>query len=282
MERELWQQLYRIVTSLDSFDWRGLYRASEILMVFFWAVVHDRPTSWACERENWTTPPPHLPDQSTVSRRSRTSSVQALLALVEKQLKGDAHTWWVQHMDSKPLVVGTYSKDDEATWGRAGNGYARGYKLHVVWGPGPLPSQWCIAGMNEGDALVARRELLPKMSGGGYLVGDKQFDSNLLHAAAAAHGYQVVAQQKRAGRALGHRSHEPSRLRSLALVRQPFGKALLESRQQIERRFGSLTCTFAGLGPLPAWVRRPHRVKLWVQAKLIFNALRSLAAPAPA
>lgn len=275
MERELWLQLYRIVVSLDRFSWRGLYRASEIAMVFLWAVVHDRPTSWACQAENWSVAPKHLPPQSTMSRRLRSSSVQELLSAVETHLRGGARQWWVQQMDSKPLVVGSYSKDTNAAWGRAGNGYARGYKLHAIWGPGPLPSCWCIAPMNQGDAPVARQLIAELSRGGGYLVGDKQFDSNPLHATAAALGYQVVAQQKRTSRRLGHRPHHPARLRALELVQTPFGQALLEFRKQIERRFGTLTCTSVGLGPLPAWVRRPSRVRLWVQAKLLFNALRS-------
>jgi hypothetical protein len=273
MEHELWLQLYRIVVLRDKFGWRGLYRTSEIVMVFLWAVVHDRPTAWACRAENWPVPPRHLPVQSTMSRRLRSPAVLALLSAVETHLAGDARHWWVQQMDSKPLVVGSYSKDTNATLGRACKGYARGYKLHAIWGPGPLPSCWCIAPMNQGDAPIARH-LLAGLPGGGYLVGDKQFDSNPLHATAAALGYQVVAQQKRAGRSLGHCPHHPARLRSLELVQQPFGQALLEFRKQIERRFGTLTCSSAGLGPLPAWVRRPHRVHLWVQTKLLINALR--------
>ncbi|HEY7311236.1 MAG TPA: hypothetical protein VH643_17880, partial [Gemmataceae bacterium] len=30
----------------------------------------------------------------------------------------------------------------------------------------------------------------------------------------------------------------------------------------------------AGLGPLPAWVRRLHRVRTWVWAKLLINGVR--------
>ncbi len=274
MERELWLKLYRIVVSLDRFPWRGLYRASEIVMIFLWAVVHDRPTSWACQAKNWSVPPQHLPAQSTMSRRLRASDVRQLLDAVEAFLGGDARQWWVQLMDSKPLTVGNCSKDRNATWGRAARALQRGYKLHAIWGPGPLPSCWCIAPMNRGDAPTAR-QLLAKLSGSGYLVGDKQFDSNPLHAVATAMGYQVVAEQKRVGRNLGHCRQQPARLRALALVKTDFGKALLTYRKQIERRFGTLTCTSSGFGPLPAWVRRPHRVHLWVQAKLLINAVRS-------
>src|SRR5829696_10150878 len=75
MERELWDQLYSIVVRLDKFYTKGFFRAAEIVMVFLWAVIHDRPTSWACERRNWVvTPPSGLPSQSTMSRRLRTAT----------------------------------------------------------------------------------------------------------------------------------------------------------------------------------------------------------------
>lgn len=219
-----------------------------------------------------------LPSQSTVSRRLHSPSVQQLLLAVEASLGSDVHSWWIYRIDSKPLTVGGYSKDPDAKWGYATKSYARGYKLHAIWGSGPLPVRWCVLSLNESDSRAARR-LIDGLSGAGYLVGDKQYDSNPLHAQAASQGCQVVAQQKRASKKLGHRSHHPARLRSLHLVQTQFGQALLKYRGGIERRFGTLTCTAAGLGPLPAWVRWPHRVTLWVQAKLIIHAVRSQKIP---
>jgi hypothetical protein len=183
-------------------------------------------------------------------------------------------------MDSKPLPVGSHSKDPDARYGRAAKGFARGYKLHTIWGGGPLPSAWCIRPMNVGDSTAARG-VVKGLAGEGYLVGDSQYDSNPLYQAAAP-GHQVVAPQKRPGKGLGHRPHHPARLRSLELLTKPFGEALLRSRKQIERDFGCLTNFGAGLSPLPNWVRRTHRVELWVQAKLLINAIRILSLTAPA
>lgn len=275
MERELWNQLYSIVVRLDNAWTNGFYRAGEIIVVFLWAVIHDRPTCWACDRRNWQDlAPARLPSQSTMSRRLHSRSVLLLLANVETELKGDARRWWVQQIDSKPLPVGPYSKDPDAKLGRAGKGFARGYKMHVVWGSGVLPSTWQIEPMNAGDATVARK-LLAVLPGEGYVVGDKQYDSNPLHQAASPH-HQIVARQQRPGKGVGHCRHEPSRLHAIELVNRPFGEALLQIRQQIERQFGNLTSFAAGLGPLPSWVRRLHRVTLWVQAKLLINALRQI------
>jgi hypothetical protein len=281
MERELWKQLYLVVVRLDNGWTNGFFRASEIVVVFLWAVVHDRPTSWACDARNWRMEPlPLLPSQSTMSRRLRTTRVQQLLEAVERDLGGSPRRWWLQRMDSKPLPVGSYSKDSDARYGRAAKGFARGYKLHTIWGGGPLPSAWCVEPMNVGDSVAAKK-LVRHLPGEGYLVGDSQYDSNPLYAAAAPE-HQVVAPQKRPGRGLGHRRHHPARLRSLELLSKPFGQALLQCRKQIERDFGCLTSFGAGLSPLPSWVRRATRVRLWIQGKLLTNAVRILSMTAPA
>jgi len=53
MERELWVTLYYLLRRLDKpwGSWR--YSASDIVAVYFWAVIHDRPTGWAAEPINW-------------------------------------------------------------------------------------------------------------------------------------------------------------------------------------------------------------------------------------
>lgn len=276
MERELWEQLYAIAVPLDRFWTNGFYRTWEIVVVYLWAVVHDRPTSWACESRNWGSAQPRhgLPSQSTMSRRMRTAAVEQLLAAVEAELGGDSRRWWLQRVDSKPLPVGMHSRDPDARYGRAAGGFAKGYKLHAIWGGGRVPSRWHIEPMNVGDSPAARR-MIRDLPGQGYVVGDSQFDSNPLHAAAWP-AHQVIAPQQRPGKALGHCAHHPARLHCLELIAKPFGQALLRWRAQIERDFGGLTNFAAGLSPLPNWVRRLHRVHLWVQAKLLINAIRLL------
>jgi hypothetical protein len=49
---------------------------------------------------------------------------------------------------------------------------------------------------------------------------------------------------------------------------------MLAQRRAIERYFGHATIFGGGLAPLPAWVRRHHRVKRWLWAKLLINAVR--------
>jgi hypothetical protein len=129
--------------------------------------------------------------------------------------------------------------------------------------------------MNRSEKVVARR-LMESMLGGGYLLADAQYDANYLYDDAEKAGFQLVARKTpdRGRGGLGHRRNSPSRLRSIELLTTQFGAELYHERGAIERTFGVLVSTGGILGPLPAWVRRFHRVRHWVQAKLILNALR--------
>ena len=114
----------------------------EIVMVFFWAVLHERPSSWACQAENWPEglwSRRSLPSQPTMSRRLRTTEVQGLLHVMEQHLVQWRQNGWVAVVDGKPWVVGGHSKDPDCAWGRAGRSYAKRYKLHAIYGSAPLP-----------------------------------------------------------------------------------------------------------------------------------------------
>jgi hypothetical protein len=206
-----------------------------------------------------------------MSRRLRTTEVQRLLYQMGQHLARQQANGWVAVVDGKPLLVGGDSKDQDSRWGHAIRGYARGYKLHAVFGAGPVPLQWDVTPLNAAEPEVAA-VLVGNLQGNGYLLGDKQYDSNPLHQVASGMGYQLVAERKRPNTALGHRPHSPSRLRSMELLQKDFGQALIHSREDVERQFGWLTNHAAGLAPLPNWVRRIWRVRSWVQAKILIHA----------
>jgi hypothetical protein len=278
MERELWEVLCLFASRLYNRSARSCYGDDVICAVCWWAVVHDRPISWACHREHW--PPDFrlpLPSQPTMSRRLRSAPVEQLFADVEQALL----TWFVVAgpqvlaVDGKPLPVGGPSKDADAAWGRAAGGLAKGYKLHVVWGDAPVPVAWGLSALNMSERRMAAK-LISDLPGQGFLLGDKQYDVNYLYEAAAENGYQLLAPQQRPGKALGHRRHSPYRLRGLELLKTDVGKQLYRQRRRIEFRFAQLTNFVGGLSPLPFWVRRFHRVKLWVHSKLLINAVHIL------
>jgi hypothetical protein len=279
MERELWKALCRIVERLYSRSSRAQYGDDVICEVLWWAVIHDRPVRWACDADNWPSALVRrvLPSQPTMIRRLRTAEIALLLDEVEQTLAALFVVVGprVLAIDGKALPIGGPSKDDDATWGPASRSFAKGYKLHVVWGAEPLPMAWALAPLNVSERRIAAK-LLMELPGEGYVLGDKFFDVNALYEAAASSGYQLLAAQQQPGRALGHRRHSPHRIRGLELLKTTFGRKLYRQRCRVEHQFARLNNFIGGLGPLPFWVRRFHRVKLWVHAKLLINAVHQL------
>lgn len=278
MERELWRSLYLLARKLGN-PWGGWrYSTAEVLGVYFWAVVHDRPTSWAVDPDEWpdNIRPCWLPSQSTMSRRLRRPEAVELMTLVEQHLVAllSIGHCLVHVVDGKALAVSAVSKDPDTGYGRGAGAFQKGYKLHAIWSQGPIPLAWGLAPMNASEKTMARH-LIPTLPGGGYLLGDVQYDVGYLYDLAAEAGFQLVA-AKTKGRGLGHRRQPPSRLRSIELLKTEFGRALYHQRNAIECRFGTLTSVGGGLGPLPAWVRRFNRVRNWVQAKILTAAVRWL------
>jgi hypothetical protein len=281
MEHQLWASLQHHLADLPSrFNPHYTYTDHDIARVFFWAVLHDRPTCWACSKKNW---PPHsrqsLPSPSQMSRRLRSPRVlQLLQSLEERVLRPNGHPPLVWMVDGKPLPIGAASKDRQAGYGRAVRGKAKGYKLHALVGADNTVLAWRLAPMNTDERVMARR-MLRGAEAQGYVVGDSNYDSNPLHDLCGAKpSLQLVTpRHNRAAKGLGHHRHSPGRLRSLELLSNPvsnFGRELLKQRKGIERYFGQLTSFGGGLSGLPAWVRTYRRVRRWVQAKLILNALR--------
>jgi hypothetical protein len=174
-----------------------------------------------------------------------------------ERLAGSGPPAYVLIVDGKPLLVGTHSKDRDARRGRVSGGFARGYKLHAIWGDRPMPEAWAVTGLSAYEGAVAER-LLARVRGCGYLLGDGGYEASRLYDAAAASGYQLVAPPDERGTGAGRRYQSPHRLRALGMFGCPdrFGEQLLAIRSGIERRFGNLTSFGAGLSGLPARVGR--------------------------
>jgi hypothetical protein len=179
----------------------------------------------------------------------------------------------IRMIDGKPLGVSGVSKDADAAYGRGAGGMQKGYKFYTVWATGPLPLAWGLAAMNVSEKRMAR-QLIPSLPGGGYLLGDPEYDCNALYELAHAVGHQLLAPKRQKQHGLGHRPQSPYRLRSIELMKQKFGKKLYRFRRQIERDYGNLVSFGGGLACLPPWARRFTRVRNWVHAKLLINAAR--------
>ena len=260
---------------------RYTYSDVEIVKVFFWAVLHDRPISWACKRANW--PPQERrwakPSETRMSRRLSSASVRQLLERLEQELlRPHGHRTLVWMLDGKPLTIGGCSKDRQAGYGRAAGGKARGYKIHVIYGSDGSIAAWRIAPMNVDERVMAAR-MLRDAPVQGYVLADSNYDSNPLHHLCGQRGNIQLLTPRRYGprRGHGHRKQTPGRLRSKDLLENPqprFGQQLFAQRPDIERHFGNLTNWRGGLTHLPAWVRTHRRVHRWVQAKLILRRLK--------
>lgn len=284
MERQLLSAIVSVLLSFGNARCPARFDFSDfdIVRVYFWSVINDRPIRWACVKDNW---PIHLwkkplPSQSTMSRRLRSASVIALLDAVEERVVAPKEPGLFWMVDGKPLPIGGCSKDRQAGYGKAAGCMAKGYKIHALVGSDGSVARWRVAPMNKDERVMAER--LVKTAPAqvvGYLIADANFDSNPLHEACQKRGELQLLTPRRygAGKSLGHRKQSAGRLRSIALTESPFpafAKDLLNDRVAIERNFGNLTNWGGGLTCLPAWVRTHRRVRRWVQAKIVLAAIK--------
>lgn len=279
MECELWPQLYASVLQVRKKFHQKRVRFSDavIVLVFLWGCLHDRPQCWACEPRNWKSThlkPLKIPSDSTLSRRLESPSVKVFMSALEESIRNTRDLGLLSFIDGKALTVGPCSKDPEAKAGRAAKGMARGYKLHAIWSDRPFPEAWTVRPLNENESPVART-LITQLRGGGYLLGDGQYDVIALHDLSYNHNHQLLTFPRVANaKGLGHIRQSPHRLHAIEMRQRDFGRELLRARRTIERHFGNATSFGGGLAPLPNWVRRLPRVRRWVWGKLIVNAMR--------
>ena len=287
MELQLFKAIVKLIVQLSkpmpskNFD----YDDVQILKVWFWAVIHDRPMSWAVQLRHW---PIHLrrgklPSDSQMSRRLRTPSIRRIFQALEERIirpkDSSCLNWFI---DGKPLVIGGSSKDRQAGYGRAAGGKAKGYKLHVLLGKNGELAQWRVAPMNKDERVMAER-MLKSADIAGYVTGYGNYDSNRLHKICDEKGNLQFVAPRRYGKdaGLGKRPQTAGRLRSKAILEEPFaqfGQGLLAQRDSLERYFGNCTSWGGGLTHLPPWVRTFYRVYRWVQAKLLLCRLKQTAA----
>lgn len=285
MERERWAELSAAISDVSrtiKSSRRHTHDISLIIRTYLWAVLHDRPVLWACEPRNWwpQARPRQLPSQPTMSRRMRTAEFERFMDALSSRMRGSELADLVKRIDGKALAVARHSTDPDATSGRGVGGMQRGYKLHAVWGSRFMPEVFEIWPLNADERTVAKR-LIPRMEGGGYLLGDNNFDTSDLFDFTTQHNHRLIAPRRPSYRygKLAHIYQSPHRKRCIEMLEpgpgRPcrFGRALAASRRQIEREFANAT-SFGGGLTLPPFVRRLHRVRLWVHAKLLINAAR--------
>ncbi len=269
----IYQTLRRIDRALPRAGRKCRYTDMQIVAMYLWTVLHDRPLSWAVQRANYGRGfrPRRLPSYSQFKRRLTTVRVNLLLSGVNAALARADEPTAVMFVDGKALPVGPDSTDPDARPGRASGGFARGYKLHALVTRDGRFVDFSVTALNVCEKNEAH-SLLQRAPLGALVLGDGYYDDAKLYETALARGTLFLAKPRRnAGQ--GHRRPSTARCLSLRLWRhgQP---PLYELRREIERYFGQLTCFGGGLSPLPAWVRRLPRVTRWITAKLIIYHAR--------
>jgi hypothetical protein len=276
MERELFVLLLGVLDQLKAARRRARrcqYTDHDVVAVWLWAVLHDRPVAWACARVNW---PSHdrvraLPSGATMSRRLRSVSVRAVLEQMLVALNA-ACVDGPLILDAKALPIAWHSADPDAGVGRGAGQLSKGYKLHVIVDlAGNLRA--CVVRSLKMSEHRAVALLLDQLDPGESrcVLADGGYDSNRLYDLVGARGMRLLAARRyRHARGIGHVRHSPHRLE--ALRRMELDPSCLHPRRRVEGCFGTMGNVCAGLNGLPNWVRREHRVERWVLTKLIIDA----------
>jgi hypothetical protein len=291
MEAKRYRRLCRIVDQASPHGRLSKQQFADrvIVKVFFFSTHCHEPVGWACDPAHWPAALLEdligmLPSQPTMSRRLRTVGVLQLIERVQTMLAEVLEDDLVKAMDSKPLKVGSYSKDRDVKRGRAAGEMAKGYKLHAMTS-GKAFKHWTLTPMNANDQVGAAL-LLPRLAGQGfgYVSADNGYDANSVHRLAQAVDHQLIAPPRKSNAQVRDtRRNSAERIRSLDLCADPlqhcgitdtFAQSLIQRRSQIERNFGNVVMD--GLFAPPPWVRTPHRVAAWTAAKLIQRMLRQI------
>lgn len=271
MEGQVWAIVEKLLACVDGKPERCRYSDRAILRVILWAVLHDRPIVWACQRAHWweTTCPAHLPDPSTISRRWRRFDLQdKAFAMHEASVRWLGVCEKYVAIDGRPLPVGGCSKDPDARPGRAARGMGRGYKMHALVDRRHAILSYLIRPMNEAEPTMALRLVDQVPAGVTRIVGDAAYDSMKLHRAVEAAGGKLYTplRENRVGR-----RRQPRRLQLLRLWTRGPGRRLLKSRNEIERTFGETSTISFGFKGLPPWARRRRRVFRWMWGKTLLH-----------
>jgi hypothetical protein len=258
---------------------RAVYSDRLIVLMFFWAVWHDRPMCWACQPEAYggLFRPGKLPSVSRFSRRLRTERCRELLSRVHELLARGKSPAPLIFIDGKAMPVSESSKDRDARTGRGGGRFSRGYRLHAVVTPDARLIRWAVTPMNTHE-ISAARVLTAGRTLRGLVLADGNYDSGPLYQHIHQAGGSLLTPLRMHTR--GAKTLEKTcsaRLEAIQAWRDQPERigAVYRLREGVERLFANLVSFPGGLAPLPAWVRTLPRVTRWVGAKIsIYHARR--------
>ena len=283
MDKDVWYQIRNAVRSAERCvpreGRRPQYSDRQIVLMFFISVWFDRPRCFACRRDlipSWFRPR-HLPSYSQFCRRLHTPRVIAMVKHAAHRLGQSDTPISVAYIDGKVLPISRQSGDPDATVGRSGRGWCKGYRLHALGAEDRRIKAIVVRPVNESETRIAR-DLVPHAPPGCTVLADAAYDSRFLYEAARAQGTRFLAPIKR-NAARSRSRTTTARLEGIAFwTNRPEEAAKLYARRtEIERIFSQCSTCGGGLSPLPGWVRRLDRVTLWVTAKVALHNARVTA-----
>jgi Transposase DDE domain len=273
---------------------RAQYSDFLIACLYFWAVLHDRPMTWATDASHYNRtfrPRKKIPSISQLNRRIASDRFQLILQRVHGRLAGDNRFKGLT-FDGQPLLVNAVSQDRDARVGHVAGGIAnggmgKGYKLHAaVTGDGNIPV-FSVMPLNAHEMPIARQMLdtLRLDLTGALIFADGNYDAHVLHKQLDARGAFLITKPRGRGK-------HPVTLRQMGRARRhlldlwdkcpTLMDRVYRHRRQIERRFGNLSCTPGLLTSLPKFVRGLPRVRRFVGAKICLYHAHRMAKPAAA
>jgi hypothetical protein len=252
---------------------RGKFSDGVIVLIYLLGVLHDRSPRWAANRHNW---PLWLrrvlpsPSYSQLMRRLKTTSARQLIDQISADCRQRFPPSQLKFCDGKPLVVGGFSKDPDARWGKVPDTWAKGYKLHALVDSTGVIETFEVTALDAGESTVACRLVRQTNLHAVVIRTDANYDSNRFYAAVRQRGGRLIAPRRKPGRGLGHHRQHPDRLRAIAELEHNAlaMKTHRRLRVAVEQCFAHLTNLPFGLSPLPNFVRRLTRVRLWLSAKI--------------
>jgi hypothetical protein len=276
MDDQLLNHLYHRLCAPDKVQHpvNCIYSDSIVVLIYFLGVIRGRSPLWAQDKRNWPLWMRRLarPSYSQLIRRLATSSVQRLIVQLNAEFRGQLPCGDEKFCDGKPLVVGGFSRDPDTAEGKLpGDGWGRGYKLHVIVDACGAVDVFELTALDAGEPTVTRRLVATMDLHAVLLRGDSNYDSNLLYAAVCERGGRLVAPRKKPGTGLGHQPHHPHRLRAIEELEKRGDESMRAHKRhriRVEQALGHLTNLPFGLSPLPNFVRRQQRVARWVLVKI--------------
>ena len=228
MEHQLCRSIVAVLATLSKLRKRTIcdFSDEDIVKVYYWSVLHDRPTCWACDLNI---------GRFGRRRRSAASLASDHVATVAqpvgaKPFERSGTTchrpqrpglFWM--IDGKPLPISGCSKDRQAGYGRAANCKAKGYKIHAIVDPQGAIAAWRLAPMNKDERVMAERLLRTapiKATSSATPTTIPTSCTRSVTGASNCNWSHVGVTALKHG--TGHRKQTAGRLRSMRLVENPY------------------------------------------------------------